>query len=161
MISHCGSFTAIRGGHNFPYLVRSTPCKPLRVFLQSGAADADIIFGSWPLANQEMAAALDFAGYDHRFEFGTGGHNLRHGGAIFAETLRWVFRLAHWDEGTSGVEFPAVGDGLVPSRQTRRRNRATAPERARYGSTLRDWLYSRGRLVEIARFASGWTVSNE
>ena len=91
VISHCGSFTAIRGGHNFPYLVRSTPRKPLRVFLQSGAADADIIFGSWPLANQEMAAALEFAGYDCRFEFGTGGHNLRHGGALFADTLRWLF----------------------------------------------------------------------
>ena len=92
VISHCGSFTAIRGGHNFPYLVRSTPRKPLRVFLQSGENDADIIFGSWPLANREMAAALDFAGYDHRFEFGTGGHNLRHGGALFADTLRWLFR---------------------------------------------------------------------
>ncbi len=91
VISHCGSFTAIRGGHNYPYLVRSTPRKPLRVFLQSGEADANIIFGSWPLANQEMAAALDFAGYDYRFEFGTGGHNLRHGGAIFADTLRWLF----------------------------------------------------------------------
>ena len=92
VISHCGSFTAIRGGHNFPYLVRSTPRKPLRVFLQSGENDADIIFGSWPLANREMAAALDFAGYDYRFEFGTGGHNLRHGGALFADTLRWLFR---------------------------------------------------------------------
>jgi len=91
VISHCGSFTAIRGGHNFPYLVRSTPRKPLRVFLQSGAGDADIIFGSWPLANQAMAAALEFAGYDYRFTFGTGGHNLRHGGAIFADTLRWLF----------------------------------------------------------------------
>lgn len=91
VISHCGSFTAIRGGHNYPYLVRSTPRKPLRVFLQSGAADADIILGSWPLANQQMASALDFAGYDYRFEFGTGGHNLRHGGALFADTLRWLF----------------------------------------------------------------------
>jgi len=91
VISHCGSFTAIRGGHNFPYLVRSTPGKPLRVFLQSGAKDADIIFGSWPLANQAMAAALEFAGYDYRFEFGTGGHNLRHGGALFADALRWLF----------------------------------------------------------------------
>jgi enterochelin esterase family protein len=39
-----------------------------------------------------MASALDFAGYDFRFEFGVGGHNLSHGGALFAETLRWLFR---------------------------------------------------------------------
>lgn len=92
VISHCGSFVNIRGAHNFPYLIRSTPRKPLRVLLQSGALDANIVTGSWPLANQEMAAALEFAGYDHRFEFGTGSHNLRHGGSIFADTLRWIFR---------------------------------------------------------------------
>jgi enterochelin esterase family protein len=39
-----------------------------------------------------MANALDFAGYDSRFEFGTGGHTLRHGGAIFADSLRWLGR---------------------------------------------------------------------
>ena len=92
VISHCGSFTAIRGGHNYPNMVRRTPRKPIRVFLQSGVNDADIVIGSWPLANQTMAAALGFAGYDCRFEFGDGGHNLRHGGALFAETLRWLWR---------------------------------------------------------------------
>ena len=92
VISHCGSFTAIRGGHNYPSMVRRTLRKPIRVFLQSGVNDADIVIGSWPLANQTMAAALDFAGYDCRFEFGEGGHNLRHGGALFAETLRWLWR---------------------------------------------------------------------
>jgi len=92
VISHCGSFTAIRGGHNYPSIVRRTTRKPIRVFLQSGINDADIVIGSWPLANQTMAAALGFAGYDFRFEFGEGGHNLRHGGALFAETLRWLWR---------------------------------------------------------------------
>lgn len=92
VISHCGSFTNIRGGHNYPYLIRSTPRKPLRVFLQSGERDANIVTGSWSLANQSMAAALEFAGYDYRFEFGRGGHNLCHGGALFAQTLRWLFR---------------------------------------------------------------------
>ena len=91
VISHCGSFTAIRGGHNYPFLIRSTPKKPIRVFLQSGANDADILFGSWPLANKEMAAALEFAGYDFKFVFGEGGHNLAHAGAIFADTLRWLW----------------------------------------------------------------------
>ena len=92
VISHCGSFTAIRGGHNYPSIVRRTTRKPIRVFLQSGINDADIVIGSWPLANQSMAAALGFAGYDFRFEFGEGGHNLRQGGALFAETLRWLWR---------------------------------------------------------------------
>lgn len=90
VMSHCGSFVNIRGGHHWPYLIRSTERRPIRVFLQSGANDADIILGNWPLANQQMAAALSFAGYDVRFEFGTGGHNLRHGGALFADSLRWL-----------------------------------------------------------------------
>ena len=90
VLSHCGSFVNIRGGHNWPYLIRSNDRRPIRVFMQSGESDADIIFGSWALANQQVAAALDFAGYDVRFEFGTGGHNLRHGGAIFADSLRWL-----------------------------------------------------------------------
>lgn len=91
VISHCGSFTAIRGGHNYPFLIRSTPKKPIRVWMQSGEADADILFGSWPLANKEVAAALEFAGYEMKFVFGEGGHNLRHGGAVFADALRWLW----------------------------------------------------------------------
>ncbi|HEX4197647.1 MAG TPA: alpha/beta hydrolase-fold protein [Caulobacteraceae bacterium] len=91
VLSHCGSFTAIRGGHNYPFLIRSTPRKPIRVFMQSGENDADIIFGSWPMANKEVAAALTFAGYEVKFVFGEGGHNLRHGGALFADSLRWLW----------------------------------------------------------------------
>ena len=92
VLSHCGSFINIRGGHNYPYLVRSTPRKPIRVFLQSGEEDASLINGSLPLANQQMAAALEFAGYEFKFVFGQGGHSLRHGGAIFADSLRWLWR---------------------------------------------------------------------
>jgi enterochelin esterase family protein len=91
VLSHCGSFTAIRGGHNYPFLIRSTPKKPIRVFMQSGERDADILFGNWPLANKEVAAALEFAGYEVKFVFGEGSHNLRHGGAVFADSLRWLW----------------------------------------------------------------------
>ena len=92
VISHCGSFTNIRGGHNYPYMVQTTPRKPIRVFMQSGAQDITTLFGHWPSANTAMARALEFAGYDMRFEFGQGGHTLRHGGALFADTLRWLWR---------------------------------------------------------------------
>jgi enterochelin esterase family protein len=92
VLCHCGSFTAIRGGHHYPFLIRSTERKPIRVWMQSGANDADIIFGSWPQANQAVAASLEFAGYDVKFIFGEGGHNLRHGGAVFADALRWLWR---------------------------------------------------------------------
>ncbi len=92
VLSHCGSFTGIRGGQNYPYLIRTTARKPIRIFLQSGENDAQTLFGDWPLANRTMANALAYAGYDHQFVFGSGGHSLRHGGAIFADSLRWLWR---------------------------------------------------------------------
>ncbi len=92
VMSHVGSFVNIRGGHVYPSLIRKTPPKPIRVFLQGGANDLDNEHGNWALANQEMAAALKFAGYDYRFVFGEGGHNGRHGGAILPDSLRWLWR---------------------------------------------------------------------
>lgn len=92
VLSHVGSFTNIRGGHVYPALIRKTPAKPIRVFLQGGSQDLDNEHGNWPLANQEMAAALKFAKYDYRFEFGGGGHNGKHGGAILPESLIWLWR---------------------------------------------------------------------
>lgn len=92
VISHCGSFTDIWGGHNYPSMLRTQPRKPLRVFLQSGKNDVKSPFGDWSLANQLMAAALDWAGYDYQFVYGEGGHSLHHGGALFADTLRWLWR---------------------------------------------------------------------
>jgi enterochelin esterase-like enzyme len=92
VLSHIGSFTNIRGGHVYPALIRKTEKKPLRVFLQDGSGDLDNLHGNWPLANQEMAAALKFMKYDYTFEFGTEGHNGKHGGAILPESLRWLWR---------------------------------------------------------------------
>jgi len=99
VVSWIGSFTNIasgktlrEGGHNYPALVRKTPKKPIRVFLQDGANDLDNQHGNWPLANQQMAKALAFAGYDYKFVWGEGFHSHRHGRAIFPDTLRWLWR---------------------------------------------------------------------
>jgi enterochelin esterase-like enzyme len=92
VLSHVGSFTNIRGGDVYPGLIRKTEKKPIRVFLQDGAGDLDNLHGNWPLANQQMAKALEFAKYDYKFEFGDGGHNGKHGGAILPDSLRWLWR---------------------------------------------------------------------
>jgi len=92
VISHVGSFTNIRGGHNYHALIRKTEKKPLRIFLQEGSNDLDNLHGSWPLANRQMAASLRFSGYDYRFVMGDGGHNGRHGGAILPDAMRWLWR---------------------------------------------------------------------
>lgn len=108
VLSHIGSFTNIRGGHVYPALIRKTERKPIRVFLQDGANDLNNLHGSWPLANQEMAAALGFAGYDYKFEFGTGAHNGKHGGAILPDSLRWLWRPA-----LAALPKPETGDNLA------------------------------------------------
>jgi enterochelin esterase-like enzyme len=92
VISHCGSFADIRGGDHYPALVRKTEAKPIRVFLQSGSNDLNVVAGNWPLANQAMAAALAYRQYDYQFVFVEGGHTLKHGGSIFPDTLRWLWR---------------------------------------------------------------------
>lgn len=92
VLSHIGSFVNIRRGHHYAAMIRKTDKKPIRVFLQDGENDLDNQHGNWPLANQQMAKALAFAGYDYKFVFGTGAHNGNHGGAIFPDSLRWLWR---------------------------------------------------------------------
>ena len=92
VLSHVGSFTNIRGGLNYEAYIRKTPPKAIRVFLQDGSNDLDNEHGNWPLANQQMAAALKFKKYDVKFEFGEGVHSGVHGGAILPDSLRWLWR---------------------------------------------------------------------
>ncbi len=99
VLSWVGSFTNIasgptlrEGGHNYPALIRKTPPKPIRVFLQDGNNDLDNEHGNWPLANQQMAKALAFKNYDFKFELGLGFHSDKHGRAILPDSLRWLWR---------------------------------------------------------------------
>jgi acetyl esterase/lipase/enterochelin esterase-like enzyme len=104
VLSHVGSFTNIRGGDVYPGKIRKTPRKPIRVFLQDGSGDLNNAAGNWPLANQQMASALEFAKYDYRFVYGDGGHNGKHGGAILPDSLRWLWaEELLWPQGAPGA----------------------------------------------------------
>ena len=92
VLSFVGSYTNLRGADRLPNLIRIVEPRPIRVFLQDGSNDQNIYAGSWWLANQSMAMALEYAGYDVRFAPGTEGHNSRHGAAILPEALRWLWR---------------------------------------------------------------------
>src|SRR6185436_12325006 len=48
--------------------------------------------GSWPLQNQSMFEALEFAGYDVKFVLGEGGHSGQHAASILPDAMRWVWR---------------------------------------------------------------------
>src|SRR5262249_19171031 len=106
VLSFVGSYTDLRGGDIYPAIIRKTEPKPLRIFLQDGRNDQNIYGGNWFLGNQAMASALEFAGYDVKFEIGTEGHNAKHGSAILPDALRWLWR----DYGKPIANPPSRGD---------------------------------------------------
>jgi len=87
-----GGKTGIEGAHNLPFMIRRAEKKPIRVYLQDGDHDLDNQFGNWPLANQSMAAALKFRGYDYQFDLGHGGHSGAMGTAYLPAALRWLWK---------------------------------------------------------------------
>ena len=92
VLGFISSFTDLRGGHNYPSLIRKLERKPIRLYLEEAVNDQDIYSGSWPIGNTDVAAALAFAGYDHKFVTGPGGHDGRFASAIFPDAMRWLWR---------------------------------------------------------------------
>jgi poly(3-hydroxybutyrate) depolymerase len=131
VISLIGSYTSIGyrpargnqpmlpGGDLYPTLIRKSPIKPIRVFLQDGTNDLSNSVpngvtpdawslsnehGSWHLANLQMLSALEYANrvadlrkqtgprYDVAHAWGDGWHSDEHGGSILPDILRWMFR---------------------------------------------------------------------
>jgi enterochelin esterase-like enzyme len=116
VISCIGSYTSIAyrpatngqpmipGGDLYPTLIRKTPIKPIRIFLQDGSNDLSNEHGNWFLANQQMLSALEWADknsdqhnipgarYQINHEWGDGGHSDVHGGAILPDILRWLWQ---------------------------------------------------------------------
>ncbi len=91
VFSTVGTYVGLRGGNDYPALIRKTEPKPLRVFLQDGSNDLSLYAGGWWEANQDMLASLRFSGYEVSHVWGDGGHNSKHGGAIFPDAMRWLW----------------------------------------------------------------------
>ncbi len=92
IFSNVGTFVGLRGGDRYHTLVRKYEPRPLRVFLVDGSNDNNIYAGDWWMANQTLQRALEFAGYDVRHVWGEGGHNAKHGTAVFPDAMRWLWR---------------------------------------------------------------------
>lgn len=116
VVSFIGSYTAIGlrldaagrplayGGDVYPGLIRKSPVRPLRIFLQDGRGDLDNEHGNWFLANQQMLKALQWANaqadaegpggprYDVDHAWTEGGHSDAEGGALLPGVLRWLWR---------------------------------------------------------------------
>jgi gluconolactonase len=92
VFSSIGTYVGLRGGNEYPTLIRKFEPKPIRVFLQDGSSDLNIYGGDWWMANQEMERALVFAGYEVNHDWGTGGHNGEHATRIFPDAMRWLWK---------------------------------------------------------------------
>ena len=92
VFSSIGTFVGLRGGNEYPTLLRKFEPKAIRVFQQDGSNDLNIYGGDWWMANQEMERALAFAGYEHDFVWGDGGHNSKHATAIFPDAMRFLWK---------------------------------------------------------------------
>ncbi len=92
VFSAVGTYVGLRGGNDYPTLIRKVEPKPLRVFLEDGSNDLNIYGGDWWMANQTMERALKFAGYEVEHSWGDGEHNAKHATEIFPDAMRWLWR---------------------------------------------------------------------
>jgi gluconolactonase len=116
VLSFIGTFVAMKGADELPALIRKTEPKPIRIFLQDGTNDhvvpgqpyGTFFAGSWPINNQVMYEAFQSAGYDAKLALGSEGHNMKQGGAIMPEALRWLWR--DYPNPITPREPPAIHD---------------------------------------------------
>ena len=88
-----GTFVAMRGGHEYPAIVRKTEPKPLRIYMQDGWYDVwNPIFGEWFEYNLLMESAFNFAGYEAFHHWNRGNHSIKYGTLDFPDAMRWLWK---------------------------------------------------------------------
>jgi len=100
VLSMIGSFTNLRGGHAYADIVRKAEKKPIRIYMQDGRNDNRGIGRDgnyderrdWFFQNVRLMQALQEKGYDLNYQWGIGRHSQKHGGSIFPDMMRWLWR---------------------------------------------------------------------
>ncbi len=109
LFSGCGTFVPMRGGNDLQAIVRKHEPQGLRIFLQDGFTDTwNPIFGSWYEANRRLASALEFAGYDCKFDWAPGGHSVVRTSEIFPDVMVWM-----WRDHPAKIKANPTGNGLL------------------------------------------------
>jgi enterochelin esterase family protein len=97
-----GSFTDLQDPSmgDYPMILTTEAPKPIRVTLASGTMDLGN--GRWEQANDDMADALETAGYHYRYFHSTTNHNLTpFATSAYPDMLRWLWRgytLPHYGQ---------------------------------------------------------------
>ena len=100
VLSIVGSFTIIRGGHEYADIVRKSERKPIRIFMQDGRNDnrgqrPDGSYDEkrdWFFQNVRLMKALTEKGYEVNYSWGIGKHGQKQGGMMVPEMMRWLWR---------------------------------------------------------------------
>jgi len=100
VLSIVGSFTNIRGGHQYADIVLKSEKKPIRIFLQDGRNDNRALNANgsydetrdWFYQNVRLMQALTTKGYELNYAWGMNRHGQAMGGAIMPEMMRWLWR---------------------------------------------------------------------
>jgi enterochelin esterase family protein len=100
VLSNVGSFTNLRGGHEYPDIIRKAEKKPLRVYLLGGRNDNRSLRtdGSydqnrdWFYQNVRMQQALSEKGYDLNYAWGIQRHGQKMLRTAFPDMMRWLWR---------------------------------------------------------------------
>ena len=110
-----GSFTSIQwqrradgltmkdGAEIFPYLIRKSPRKNLRIWSQDGFGDLENDHGSWPATNLALANSFKIKGYDFKMSWGNGSHSRNGGNVEMPEEMIWLWR--DYDSAKSSQDF--------------------------------------------------------
>jgi enterochelin esterase family protein len=100
VLSIVGSFTNIRGGHEWADIVAKNEKKPIRIFMQDGRNDnrgqrPDGSYDEkrdWFYQNVRLMKALTAKGYEVNYSWGIGKHGQKQGGMMVPEMMRWLWR---------------------------------------------------------------------
>jgi enterochelin esterase family protein len=100
VLSIVGSFTNIRGGHQYADIVSKSEKKTIRIFMQDGRNDNRALNTAgaydatrdWFYQNVRLMEALTAKGYEVNYAWGMNRHGQAMGGAILPEMMRWLWR---------------------------------------------------------------------
>lgn len=85
------SFADIRLGRLWPTVIRVAEKKNIRIFGMAGKYDIDNFFGNWLLGNLDVAHALQYKGYAHRFYISEAGHSMPVFHHCLPQGMEWLF----------------------------------------------------------------------
>lgn len=115
VFSGVGTFVTMRGGNDLQMWVRKREPQPLKICLQDGTEDVwNPIFGHWYEGNRMLATALDFAGYQTKYDWSDCNHGVKRASEIMAEVMEWMWQGYPDDIVTGTTQNGLLAEILVP-----------------------------------------------